>query len=276
MNEVVDPQVYKFFANYVFEKTGIFYPEKDYYRLDSRLLKLQKHYKCESIAKLYEKYKNHLTIDMEMFLIDICTNNETYFFRDQKPFDALVKEIIPNILKDRASLNIWSCASSTGQEALSIVMSIKEAGITKPFSIDASDISDQALTKAKSGVYTGLDVQRGLPIQLLVKYFDAVEGGSWRAKSEIHSPITYSKFNLFNGLYKRDYYDVIFCRNVLIYQNQENKQMILEKLTSSLRPNGIILMGAGESLIGIKSELKQTSLENGIVFQKNLESKSVA
>lgn len=276
MSIQIKPEIYRFFADIVFKKTGIFYPEKDFYRLDSRLIKLQKHYNFESIDELYDSFKTNMSLDREMFLIDLCTNNETYFFRDQKPFDALTKEIIPKILAGRSSLKIWSCACSTGQEPLSIIMALKEAGITMPFSLDASDISEQALKKAKSGEYTGLDVQRGLPITLLVKYFESVNDGSWKAKMELLKWINFSSFNLFVGPFKENYYDIIFCRNVLIYQNQENKQMILQSLHRSLKPGGVIIMGAGESLIGIKSDLEQVSLENGIIFQKKIDQVSVA
>jgi chemotaxis protein methyltransferase CheR len=276
MSLEIKTSTYKYFADIVFKRTGIFYPEKDFYRLDSRLMKLNKHYECDTADELKIKCETSMTADMEMVLIDMCTNNETYFFRDQKPFDALTKEIIPELFNDRASLNVWSCASSTGQEPLSILMSLKEAGITKPVRLEASDISEQALNKCKGAIYTGLDVQRGLPIQLLMKYFDSVEDGAWRAKPVLTSLVTYKKFNLFKDIYKSNYYDIIFCRNVLIYQNQENKEEILQSLCSALRPGGVIIMGAGESLIGIKSNLEQKVLKNGIIFQKSLLNQSVA
>ena len=276
MSEKIDGKIYKFFADIVFKKTGIYYPERDYYRLDSRLEKMRKQFKFETIEDLYKKCSSLMTIDMEMYLIDICTNNETYFFRDQKPFDALTKEIIPDVMSEQQNIKIWSCASSTGQEPLSICMSIAEAGINKPYLLDASDISEQALAKAKSGIYSGLDVQRGLPIQLLVKYFEQEKEGFWKAKNEIHSRINYFKFNLFTGHFKPNYYDIIFCRNVLIYQNQENKQLILQSLFSSLKDGGVIIMGAGESLIGIDSQLQQLNLKSGIVFQKKISKQNVA
>lgn len=272
MSVEISVDIYRFFADIVFKKTGIFYPEKDYYRLDSRLLKLQRYYECESIQNLYHKFLTSMTPEMEIYLIDICTNNETYFFRDEKPFAALTQELIPEHFKNATNLKIWSCASSTGQEPISILMAIKEAGITLPIQIDASDISDQALEKCRKGIYTGLDVQRGLPIQLLLKYFDSLDNGEWKIKPEISSKISYAKFNLFTGIFKNHFYDIIFCRNVLIYQNQKNKEEILRSLYAALKPGGIIFMGAGESLIGIDSQLKQKVLKNGIVFQKDLTS----
>jgi chemotaxis protein methyltransferase CheR len=278
MSTVIPTVIYKFFADFVFDKTGIFYPEKDYYRLDSRINKLIAKFKYEDVNDLHQKYKNNMTAEMETFLVDICTNNETYFFRDEKPFKALVNDMIPAISKNKNSnkVDIWSCASSTGQEPLSIMMSIKEAQelgqIDKQIDVKfkATDISTTALAKAQSGLYSGLDVQRGLPIQLMVKYFESDNSGSWKAKSDIHSPITYSSFNLFSKTYPLEQFDIIFCRNVLIYQNPENKKHILNQLMNCLRNGGYLIMGAGESLIGTDIKLEQCSLSNALVFQKSL------
>ena len=270
--------VYKFFADFVFNKTGISYPEKDYYRLDSRINTLMAHFECETPQQVYEKFRDNLTADMETFLVDICTNNETYFFRDEKPFKALVNDMIPQIAEQKGNnlLNIWCCASSTGQEPLSIMMSIKEAQeqdkVSKGtlISFKATDISTKALDKAKSGIYTGLDVQRGLPIQLMVKYFTNDDKGNWVAKPDILSPIQYGSFNLFSTIYPAEQYDIIFCRNVLIYQDQENKKRILENIAKTLKPGGFLILGAGESLIGTDLDLTQLSLSNALVFQKPL------
>ncbi|MBT4793536.1 MAG: protein-glutamate O-methyltransferase CheR [Halobacteriovoraceae bacterium] len=272
-------EVYKFFADIVFAKTGIFYPEKDYYRLDSRINNLMEKYSFETSDELYHAYKNSKTADMETYLIDICTNNETYFFRDTKPFDALAKDMIPAIQAQypHETINIWSCASSTGQEPLSIIMSIFEnLGSATRFTFDATDISTKALSKAKSGLYTGLDVQRGLPIQLLMKYFEQKEDNEWQAKSEILSKVNYSSFNLFTGPFVPEKYHVIFCRNVLIYQDTENKVEILHKLAKTLKPGGFLILGAGESLIGTKTDLAQKSLQNSMVFQRPNETSTAA
>ena len=184
---MIDKYIYDYFAKFVFEKTGIFYPEKDYYRLDSRINKLISEYQCADAKEVYTKFTTSRSPDMEQFLINICTNNETYFFRDDKPFKALTEDMLPELQKNfpGAMINIWSCASSTGQEPLSVIMSILEKfNNSIRFTFDATDISTDALTKAKRGKYTNLDVQRGLPITLLVKYFESVDGGDWQANQE--------------------------------------------------------------------------------------------
>lgn len=270
---MIDNKIYKFFADIVFKKTGIFYPEKDFYRLDSRLNALMNNFECESAEQLYNLYTQNMTSAMETLLIDLCTNNETYFFRDNKPFDALAKDIVPKILESNPSalINIWSCASSTGQEPLSVLMSLREkCPQLKPHQVifNASDISTKALEKAKSGNYTNLEVQRGLPINLLMKYFTNDEDGSWTVTSDLLSKINYSSFNLLSGAYPINKYDIIFCRNVLIYQDKENKDMIMHKLYQALKPGGYLLMGAGESMIGSTVTFDQETHSNMMVFKK--------
>lgn len=264
-------ELYNFLAKFVFDQTGIFYGEKDYYRLDSRIDKMLKCFEISDENELLQQLKTNKDQKFQSQVIDLCTNNETYFFRDEKPFNALKKHILPYLLdeKKQSQINIWSCASSSGQEPLSILMSIKENYPQfDQFNIDATDISKTILEKAQSGVYNSLEAQRGLPIQLLVKYFTQVENNCWQVKPEILAKIKYSEFNLFSKNFPINKYDVIFCRNVLIYQNQENKNKILENLYTSLKPGGYLLMGAGESLIGSQIKLDQESLEGTMVFRK--------
>lgn len=271
----IDIEVYHFLAKLVFEKIGVFYPEKDFYRLDRRINDLMGKFECETPSDLLQKFGTHMKKDMEKYLVDICTNNETYFFRDNKPFIALTSDIIPHVFEllksETAPINIWSCASSTGQEPLSIVMSILENLKQKVnFNIKATDISSKALAKATEGTYTGLDIQRGLPVQLLLKYFDSLAENHWKAKAELLSHITYSSFNLFSDLFEKKKYHIVFCRNVLIYQNKENKAKILKQIADSLVPGGCLIMGAGESLIGIGTDLdlEQVTYSNCMIFRK--------
>jgi chemotaxis protein methyltransferase CheR len=271
---MIENHIYKYFADIIYKKTGIFYPEKDYYRLDSRLNALINNFGLKSAEELYNFYRQNMTVAMETLLIDLSTNNETYFFRDNKPFDALVNNIIPNILAQNPSqmIQIWSCASSTGQEPLSILMAIKEKfPHLKDHQINlmASDISTKALDKAKKGNYTNLEVQRGLPITLLMKYFDNQEDNTWTVHSDLLNRIKYESFNLLTGLYPINKFDVIFCRNVLIYQDKDNKDKIMHKLYDALKPGGHLLMGAGESMIGTTVDFAQESLSSMMVFKKS-------
>lgn len=271
----ISNEVYKFFSDYVFKETGIEYKEHDYYRLDSRINTLISHYKLEDADALFKKCKAGVDKAMHDFMVDLFTNNETYFMRDLKPFKALAKGIIPVLQTEFSgltSLNIWSCACSTGQEVYSIKIALDSFGDSKTMprlNIDASDISDEALRKAKLGKYTGLEVQRGLPAPFLIKYLEKTDDSDfWSIKNELRSSINFFKFNLLTGTYPLPKYHIIFCRNVLIYQNQENKQKILSNLAESLKPGGFLILGAGESLIGMKLPFKHIELEGAWFYRK--------
>ena len=260
-------ELYKILAKFVFEETGIYYGENDYYRLDSRIDKLLKFFQFESKDQLLDQLKKPQDPDFPAKVIDLCTNNETYFFRDKNPFNALKNHIMP---ERKGSLSIWSCACSSGQEPLSILMTILEHEPTRSVDIMATDISKTILEKAQAGVYNSLEVQRGLSDTLLNKYFQKADEKNWQARAELLNKIKYSHFNLFSENYPIKKFDVIFCRNVLIYQNQQNKKKILENLYSCLKPGGYLIMGAGESLIGCKVELEQKSYDGTMVFKKSI------
>lgn len=270
---MIDNEIYKYFASLVYQKTGIFYPEKDYYRLDSRLNTLKKLLECDSYEDLHKLYLTQPSKKHETILIDLSTNNETYFFRDNKPFDALAKDIVPLILSKNkfAKINIWSCACSTGQEPLSIVMSLKDLCLDlkhEQLKVDATDISQQALDKCKTGAYSQLEVKRGLPEHYLNKYFTHNNDSLWKANQEILSLIDYGHFNLLTDTFIANKYDIVFCRNVLIYQDKENRERIIQNLYTTLKPGGFLLMGAGESMIGSKVNFEQITFSNMMVFQK--------
>ena len=141
----INNKEYKFFADYIFDNSGIFYSEDDYYRLDSRIKSLCEHFKLESPEKLLNLYKGKISSEMHNLLIDTATNNETYFFRDNKPFKAIL-EVVKRTIKEKGFCKIWSLGCSTGQEPYSILMTLLENGINlDEISLRASDISDQAL-----------------------------------------------------------------------------------------------------------------------------------
>lgn len=275
-----DIEIYDYFAKIVYDKTGIFYPAKDYYRLDARINNLINHYNCKNAKDLMNLFQTNYTVEMESYLIDICTNNETYFFRDNRPFDSLV-ELCDKIWTNRPyeKIKIWSCASSTGQEPLSIVMSLIEKfpSLTPArLEVLATDISKSALEKCNLANYTSLEVQRGLPIGLLMKYFDNQQDNSWTAKSYLKDFITYKSFNLLTDIFPRNEFHIIFCRNVLIYQEKINKEKIMNNLYESMVSDGHLVMGAGESLIGSDVDLVQETIGSSMFFKKVRSSSKVA
>ena len=179
------------------------------------------------------------------------TTNETFFFRDKIPFDHLKEAVLPALVQARAarrSLRIWCAASSTGQEPYSIAMCLKEAGPMLAgwrTEIVATDLSQEVLEKSRAGIYSQFEVQRGLPIQMLVKYFTQ-NGELWQLNAEIRGMVQHRQLNLLQDFSHLGTFDMIFCRNVLIYFDQDTKANIFGRIARMLEPDGVLALGAAE------------------------------
>lgn len=263
-------EIYQFFADYIFRHTGIFYPEQNYYQLDSRLTELASLFCLPDVEQLYQGFATNVTPQMHQILIDLATNNETSFFRDKSPFEALV--LVKNeIMQNKREMLIWSAACSGGQEPYSMVMALAETGLevtNKRIRIIATDISQRILEKARSGIYNQLEAQRGLPIQYLVKYFNQVEKKCWQLKEIYRECVEFQTFNLLSDIFPRSRYDVIFCRNVLIYQKPENKTEIVRKLGDALLPGGYLFLGNAENIVQTDGLLVQVSVGKCTAFRR--------
>lgn len=264
-----------FFAKYIESELGIIYSETNYYQLQNRLEQIIKLVGADDIQNLYQKAQNGITGMFRQMLLDIATNNETSFFRDIKVYQALEQQILPSLCEVHPKgepLHIWSAASSTGQEPLSICMTLNEWNIKNKWSISckiiASDISERALSRARSATYSQLEVQRGLPVSTLVKYFSKGKDDTWTASPELTKNIEYRSLNLKHPFPFVQQFDLIFCRNVLIYQSVESKIEILNRITKVLRPDGILVLGAGESLLGLSSDYCHLSADGVVVYKK--------
>lgn len=269
MSDITDAQ-YSFFAALIYEKTGNLFKEADYYRLDGRLRGLQDLYEFKDISELTAFYKKAPSIVDLDNLINSATNNETLFFRDKKPFKALKDELVKELLEIRSvkTLKFWSAASSTGQEAYSIIMTLLESFPDLNFSMDATDISDAALEKAKLGIYSQIEVQRGLPATYLIKYFDQLDDKRWQVKKELRAKITFRKLNLLSGTFEKNKYDIVFCRNVMIYFDIESRKGLIKKIEESMLDEGKLILGSGESIIGVETSLKQKFYNDFLCFEK--------
>jgi len=201
------------------------------------------------------------------------TTNETFFFRDKIPFDHMRETILPALTKARANrrtLRIWSAACSTGQEPYSIAMLLREAGQALAgwrVEIVATDLAQSVLEKSKAGMFSQFEVQRGLPIQLLVKYFTQV-GELWQLNADIRGMVQHRQLNLLQDFSQLGMFDVIFCRNVLIYFDQDTKAAIFERLAKQLEPDGMLMLGAAESVVGITDAFKPYPDRRGL-YQPN-------
>lgn len=260
---------FSFISELVKKRSGLVLKQDKVYLLESRLAPLARKEGEASVDDFISKIRQNGSEALKSAVTEAMTTNESFFFRDKTPFEHLTNVILPHMAQNRkapAKLRIWCCAASTGQEPYSIGMVLKENqakfGNLKT-EILGTDISNQVLEKAKAGLYSQFEVQRGMPIQLLVKYFTQV-GENWEIKPEIKAMVAYRHFNLlesFRGLGK---WDIVFCRNVLIYFDQETKKDILGRIAGQLAPDGYLLLGAAETVLGISDVFKPVEGHRGL------------
>jgi chemotaxis protein methyltransferase CheR len=202
-------------------------------------------------------------------VVEAMTTNETFFFRDKIPFDHFRDTVIPALIAARARekrVRIWCTAASTGQEPYSLAMALKSMGSAiAGYRIDilATDLSSEVLEKAKTGIYSQFEVQRGLPVQLLVKFFDQV-GETWQLAPELRSMVQFRPLNLLNDFSVLGSFDVVFCRNVLIYFDQENKISVLNRIARQMPDDGYLVLGAAETVIGLTEAFKPLADKRGL------------
>jgi chemotaxis protein methyltransferase CheR len=255
----VTPLDYEYLRKLLKERSGLDLSADKQYLVESRLVPLARRAGLPGIPELVLKMKSGaeaLTSDV----VEAMTTNETFFFRDKIPFDHLRQTVLPELVQARASrrsLRIWCAASSTGQEPYSIAMCVKEfAGLAGwRVEIVGTDLSQAVLEKSKAGVFSQFEVQRGLPIQMLVKYFTQV-GELWQLNADIRAMVQHRQLNLLQDFSHLGTFDVIFCRNVLIYFDQDTKTGIFERLARLLEGDGVLALGAAESVVGISDVFK--------------------
>lgn len=266
----------QFFAGLIQKELGIVYSPDAYYQLDLRLVNIAKQLGLTQPAELWLLAQKPLAPATRQLLMEAATNNETSFFRDPGVFTAFSESILPEWVQRRPErpLRIWSAASSRGQEVYSIKITIEESLARWPqlagAMIDASDVSAGMVKAAQTGIYSGLEVQRGLSPERLKKFFIAIPGGEgqWQAQSSLRQGINFFEHNLLDPCDRLGPYDVIFCRNVLIYQNLENKTRVLGALYQRLYPYGVLVLGGAESLIGIDNRFEMRRWERAVFYQR--------
>jgi chemotaxis protein methyltransferase CheR len=264
----VTPLDYEYLRRLLRERSGLDLSADKQYLVESRLVPLARRNGLTGIGELVQKLKSGsdaLAIDV----IEAMTTNETFFFRDKIPFDHMREAVIPELMQARAakrSLRIWCAASSTGQEPYSIAMVCKEFAAELSgwrIEIVATDISLGVLEKARAGIFSQFEVQRGLPIQLLVRHFRQV-GELWQINADIRAMVQHRQLNLLQDFSHLGAFDVVFCRNVLIYFDQETKLGVFNRLARSLEPDGVLALGAAESIVGITEAFKPWPERRGL------------
>jgi chemotaxis protein methyltransferase CheR len=265
----VTPLDYEFLRKLLKERSGLDLSPDKQYLVESRLIPLARRISLPGISELVQKMKAGSAEALTAEVVEAMTTNETFFFRDKIPFDHLRETMLPALLQARASrraLRIWCAASSTGQEPYSIAMCLKELGAALAgwrIEILATDLSQGVLEKSRAGLFSQFEVQRGLPIQLLVKHFTQV-GELWQLNADIRAMVQHRQLNLLQDFGHLGTFDVIFCRNVLIYFDQDTKVGIFERLAKVFEPDGFMVLGAAESVVGISDAFKPYPERRGL------------
>jgi chemotaxis protein methyltransferase CheR len=268
----VTPPDYEYLRQYLKDHSGLDLSADKQYLIESRLLPVARKAGLSGIGELVQKMRGG-SAAFNPQVVEAMTTNETFFFRDKVPFDHFRDLIMPQILRARAnrkSVRIWCAAGSTGQEPYSLAMSVKEMGAARAgwrIEIVATDLSQEVLEKSKAGLYSQFEVQRGLPIRLLVKYFKQV-GELWQINADIRAMVQHRQLNLLHDFSRLGAFDLIFCRNVLIYFDQETKTNIFNRLANAIEPDGFLALGAAETVVGLTTVFKPVAERRG-VYQPN-------
>lgn len=263
---------FKYIRDLVRARSAIVLDDNKGYLVETRLMPLVRQEKFASIGELVEGLRKQSFNGLHQMVVEAMTTNETSFFRDQHPFDALKRELVPELMKKQASarkLNIWCCACSSGQEPYSVAMLLREhfprlAGWD--LTLLATDLSTEILARAREGRYGKLEVNRGLPVRLLVKYFKN-EGLTWQIKEDIRRMVDYRMMNLIEAWPLLPTMDIIFMRNVLIYFDIETKKEILAKVRRVLKPDGYLFLGTAETTLNLDEAFKRVVNGKAICYR---------
>lgn len=271
------PEILLFFANFIEKELGIIYSEENYFQLENRLQEIIKLQGFSSAEALYAQATQSISGNLRQLLLDLATNNETFFFRDQRVFKSIETLLLKEFIErhgSNESLQIWSAASSTGQEAISLAILINEFNLQRSlpldFAITGTDISERVLARARAGRYSPLEIQRGMPIPLLTKYFTQEDGENWLVRPDVRRSISFSKLNLMEPFPYINKFHLVLCRNVLIYQSVPSKIDIVKRIAKTMAPGGYLVLGAAESLVGLSEDFEQKMFDGAVFYQKKL------
>jgi chemotaxis protein methyltransferase CheR len=275
MRVKIKPEEMAVLGKYIKDKSGIVLDSSKDYLFESRLGPLLEQLNCPDYMSLLDHVKRDFSGKLSASLIDAVCTNETSFFRDNSPFQLIVQKLAPDFYERTAfsgNFNIWSAASSTGQEIYSILMQLIDAGICLPkfkMRCVGTDISDKAIAKASRGVYSKFELARGMDGAKLHKHF-VPKGDEWGIKDEIRAMVQFKKLNLLDpmALNSLGKFDLILCRNVAIYFSPDDKRKLFNCIATMLNPEGSLIIGSTESLIGVTDRFVRRDFRGGIYYQK--------
>ncbi len=263
------PLDYDFLRSCLKARSGLVLSADKQYLVESRLLPVARKAGLLNLAELVAALKLAQDPALMTTVVEAMTTNESFFFRDKMPFEHFRSTIMPALLAARRSsrgIRIWCAAAATGQEPYSLAMCLKEieaeiAGWR--IELLATDLSGEVLEKARNGLYTQFEVQRGLPIQLLIKHFSQT-GELWQIAPELRAMVRYRQLNLLADFSQLGSFDLIFCRNVLIYFDQQTKSDVLNRLARVIADDGYLVLGAAETVVGLTDRFKMIPDKRGL------------
>jgi chemotaxis protein methyltransferase CheR len=265
----VTPHDYDYLRKSLKERSGLMLSADKQYLVESRLLPVARKAGLGNLSELVTALKRGHAAALMTAVVEAMTTNETFFFRDKTPFENFRSTVLPALMRARPNsryIRIWCAAASTGQEPFSLAMSLKELGsVIDDWRIDilATDLSNEVLERARRGIYTQFEAQRGLPIALLIKYFKQV-GDMWEIAPAIRAMVKYHQLNLLSDFSHIGMFDLIFCRNVLIYFDHETKVDLLDRLAGATFRDGYLVLGAAETIMGLTDTFKLVPETRGL------------
>lgn len=258
MTAALSTDDFNFIAGLLKQRSGLALTPDKGYLIETRLQPVAKASGLNDVRELIGKLRASPPLTLVNLVVESMTTNESMFFRDMKPFDVLVKHLLPQLkAQNRMNLRIWSAACSTGQEPYSIAMALKEEAVRYPgltFEIIATDLAGKVLDSSREGIYSQFEVQRGLPIQYLMKYFAQAPNNMWKIQDALKQNIKFQAGNLLESFSALGRFDIIFCRNVLIYFDDKTKAEVLERMAAQMNPPGFLFLGGAESTFGLTSK----------------------
>jgi chemotaxis protein methyltransferase CheR len=265
----LSPSSFETLAGLLKTKSGLVIGMDKLYLLETRLSGLIKREKLPDLNALAERLRRPGSDSLSREVVEAMTTNESFFFRDDKPFLHFRTQALPRMVAARpadSTLRVWSAASSSGQEAYSLAMIVAEATATlggRKVDIVGTDIARDQLGRAKEGLYSQFEVQRGLPVQMLMRYFRK-EDTSWRIADAIRAMAQFREFNLLSDLRALGKFDIVFCRNVLIYFDHATKARVLDAIAGLMPADGLLYLGGAETVLGITSRFAPMPNERGV------------
>ena len=265
----MSPADYDYLRGLLKERSGLTLSADKHYLVESRLLPVARQAGLSGLAELVAQLKTPGGALLTTRVIEAMATNETFFFRDKMPFEHFRNTIMPALMDARATsrrIRIWCAAASSGQEPYSLAICLREMGARLAgwtVELLATDLSGEVLERAKAGIYSQFEAQRGLPIQMLLKYFTQV-GERWQVNADLRDMVRFRPINLLHDFSPLGRFDVVFCRNVLIYFDMPTKTATFERMSRVVASDGYLLLGAAETVIGLTDLFKPVPEKRGL------------